>query len=81
MSHEMTNGVFRAGDSFQCGDLPGLHRKDGDLIDICRHGLHEKEGEDQRKANEGLVGGRGLKSERLAQKVKDDQQPCEWRHA
>ena len=42
--------------------------------------LHEEEREHQRQSDQGLIGGRALRAQRLAEKVKDDQQAHERRH-
>ncbi len=53
---------------------------DGLLLNGDTDRLHEKEREHQGQSDQGLIGGRALGAERLAEKVKDDEQAHKWRH-
>src|SRR5882762_6596904 len=60
--------------------MAGLERRDGLCVHSGSHGLHHKVSEEEREANQGLVGRRGLRTERLAQEMEYDQDAHERCH-
>ena len=49
--------------------LPGFHRLPALVVHVGDHRLHDQQRQKQREAEQHLIGGRGLRSERLPQKV------------
>ncbi len=62
-------------------DLSCLQRFQRLGVDRSAHRLHEKESQHQGQANQGLIARRALQPKRLPEKMKDNQQAREWRHA
>src|SRR6267154_4314257 len=60
--------------------MAGLERRDGLCVHSGSYGLHHKISEEKREADQGLVGRRGLRAERLAQEMEYDQDAHERRH-
>src|SRR5437660_10363437 len=80
LQHEVAHRNDRAIQSGHHGYLSAIERDDGVGIDGGAYRLHEKESQEEGESDERLIAGRGLGSERLAEKMKDDEQAHEWRH-
>ena len=54
------------------GQLPGLHRLPALVVHVGDHRLHDQHRQKQRQPEQHLIGRRGLRSQRLPQKVQHD---------
>ena len=81
MNHEFVNRSCALLQCIHRCNLPALQRFDGLAIDGSSYRLHQEEGQNQSQPDQGLVARRGLQPQRLTQKVEDNQQPRERRHA
>jgi len=61
------------------GKFATLQRLPAAVIHLRRHGLHDEDGEKKRQPQQDLVGGRGLRPQRLPQEVQHHGDPQEGR--
>jgi hypothetical protein len=73
-------GDDRAIESRHHGYVSSVEGNDGIGIDGGADRLHEEESKDEEESDKRLIGGRGLGAERVAEKMKDDDQAHERRH-